>query len=168
MRLPIYFLALAAAFSQDFQLKDGDTVVFYGDSITDQRMYTVLAETYAVTRYPDRKINFVHSGWGGDRVIVLAKPGETRPERTVGLARLEWDTEADAIEAQVAAVRAVDDAVVGATVDRDDARTRWLALDGTVAWVERRGSSVVVAIGVPAWAADAMAQDAWTATKAKR
>ncbi len=51
-----------------FALKDGDRVVFYGDSITEQRLYTTFVETYAVTRFPDAKITFVHSGWGGDRV----------------------------------------------------------------------------------------------------
>ncbi len=62
-------LAIPALFGQSgFFLKDGDTVVFYGDSITDQRLYTTFAETYAVTRFPKRTINFVHSGWGGDRV----------------------------------------------------------------------------------------------------
>lgn len=52
----------------EFALKDGDRVVFYGDSITDQRLYTTFAETFAVTRFPAAKITFVHSGWGGDRV----------------------------------------------------------------------------------------------------
>jgi lysophospholipase L1-like esterase len=51
-----------------FALKNGDRVVFYGDSITDQRLYTTFAETYVVTRFPHMKISFVHSGWGGDRV----------------------------------------------------------------------------------------------------
>ena len=51
-----------------FYLKDGDRVVFYGDSITDQRLYTTFAETYVVTRFPRMNIFFVHSGWGGDRV----------------------------------------------------------------------------------------------------
>jgi lysophospholipase L1-like esterase len=51
-----------------FQLKEGDRVVFYGDSITDQRLYTVFAETYVVTRFPKLRVTFVHSGWGGDRV----------------------------------------------------------------------------------------------------
>src|SRR5689334_2579384 len=61
--------AVAAAFAQsNFFLKDGDTVVFYGDSITDQRLYTTFAETYVVTRYPTMNVKFVHSGWGGDRV----------------------------------------------------------------------------------------------------
>ncbi len=58
-------LAIAA---DDFYLKNGDRVVFYGDSITDQRLYTVLTETYVVTRYPQLDVSFVHSGWGGDRV----------------------------------------------------------------------------------------------------
>jgi len=51
-----------------FALKDGDRVVFYGDSITDQRLYTTFAETFVVTRFPKLRVDFVHSGWGGDRV----------------------------------------------------------------------------------------------------
>ena len=52
----------------DFYLRDGDRVVFYGDSITDQRLYTVLTEDFIVTRYPKLNVTFIHSGWGGDRV----------------------------------------------------------------------------------------------------
>jgi lysophospholipase L1-like esterase len=52
----------------DFAIKDGDTVVFYGDSITDQRLYTSFTESYIVTRFPQLHVKFVHSGWGGDRV----------------------------------------------------------------------------------------------------
>src|SRR5439155_16313408 len=52
----------------NFYLRDGDRVVFYGDSITDQRLYTTFVETYVVTRFPLLKVSFVHSGWGGDRV----------------------------------------------------------------------------------------------------
>ncbi len=51
-----------------FYLKDGDRVVFYGDSITEQRLYTTYAETYVVTRFPQLNVSFVHSGVGGDRV----------------------------------------------------------------------------------------------------
>ena len=63
-------LALSAAqlFSQAFYLHDGDRVVFYGDSITDQRLYTTFVESFVVTRFPNMKVSFVHSGWGGDRV----------------------------------------------------------------------------------------------------
>src|SRR6188508_2895490 len=61
-------LAVVGARADGFALKDGDRVVFYGDSITDQRRYTSFAETYVVTRFPKLNVSFVHSGWGGDRV----------------------------------------------------------------------------------------------------
>lgn len=60
--------AVAAAQEKAFHLQDGDRVVFYGDSITDQRLYTTFAETYVVTRFPTLNVTFTHSGWGGDRV----------------------------------------------------------------------------------------------------
>ncbi|MGC8668636.1 MAG: SGNH/GDSL hydrolase family protein [Chthonomonadales bacterium] len=63
------FLQAAAVLAQaPFALHSGDRVVFYGDSITDQRLYTVFTETYVVTRFPKMPVTFVHSGWGGDRV----------------------------------------------------------------------------------------------------
>src|ERR1051325_4836058 len=65
--LLITFVALQAQ-AEGFALKDGDRVVFYGDSITDQRLYTTFTETYVVTRFPKLDVSFVHSGWGGDRV----------------------------------------------------------------------------------------------------
>ena len=58
----------AIAEQKPFHLQDGDRVVFYGDSITDQRLYTTFAETYVVTRFPKLQVSFTHSGWGGDRV----------------------------------------------------------------------------------------------------
>lgn len=71
-------VVLAPALAQDeapprqppagFALHAGDRVVFYGDSITDQRLYTTFVETYVVTRFPGLDVRFVHSGWGGDRV----------------------------------------------------------------------------------------------------
>jgi lysophospholipase L1-like esterase len=61
-------LSFAAARAENsFYLKEGDRVVFYGDSITDQRLYTSFVESYVVTRFPHMHISFVHSGWGGDR-----------------------------------------------------------------------------------------------------
>ena len=45
-------VAVQVTGADDFYLRHGDRVVFYGDSITDQRLYTVIAETYVVTRYP--------------------------------------------------------------------------------------------------------------------
>jgi lysophospholipase L1-like esterase len=69
-RLIFAFLVFVAALAGQarFYLKPGDRVVFYGDSITDQRLYTTFVESYAVTRFPGMNVAFVHSGWGGDRV----------------------------------------------------------------------------------------------------
>ena len=75
----------AVALAQDrFFVKDGDRVVFYGDSITDQRLYTTFIETYVVTRFPRLKVWFVHSGVGGDRVTGgWAGPIDVRLRRDV-------------------------------------------------------------------------------------
>jgi lysophospholipase L1-like esterase len=72
-RLPFLLVLLATtvllrAQSKPFYIKEGDRVVFYGDSITDQRLYTTFTETYIVTRFPKMNVSFIHSGWGGDRV----------------------------------------------------------------------------------------------------
>ena len=48
-------------------LKDGETLIFLGDSITYQCLYTQYVETYFYTRYPDRRIHFRNAGVGGDR-----------------------------------------------------------------------------------------------------
>src|SRR5215471_15726401 len=67
--LAALFAPSAMLFAADtFALRDGDRVVFYGDSITDQRRYTSFIESYVVTRFPKLNVTFVHSGWGGDRV----------------------------------------------------------------------------------------------------
>ncbi|HEY0702323.1 MAG TPA: SGNH/GDSL hydrolase family protein [Candidatus Acidoferrales bacterium] len=52
----------------DFKIVDGDRVVFYGDSITEQRLYTADIEVFVLTRFPGRKVTFFHSGVGGDKV----------------------------------------------------------------------------------------------------
>ena len=57
-----------AAATKPFYLKNGDCVVFYGDSITEQRFYTTDVEIYVRTRFPDLHVRFVNSGVGGDRV----------------------------------------------------------------------------------------------------
>ncbi len=67
-----------------FAIHQNDVIVFYGDSITDQRMYTMLTEFYIVTRYPQTYVSFVDSGWGGDRVTGGGGGGiDVRLERDV-------------------------------------------------------------------------------------
>jgi lysophospholipase L1-like esterase len=68
MRLILVATLLPWLGAQDFHLQPNDTVVFYGDSITDQRLYTAFVETFVLTRFPQTPVRFVHSGWGGDRV----------------------------------------------------------------------------------------------------
>jgi lysophospholipase L1-like esterase len=64
----LLFCSALSAETQGFHLRDGDTVVFFSDSITNQRLYTVFTETYVLTRFPRMHVTFVHSGWSGDRV----------------------------------------------------------------------------------------------------
>ncbi len=52
----------------DFAIHDGDHVVLYGDSITDQRLYSTFIEEYVLTRFPMWKIDWTQSGVGGDKV----------------------------------------------------------------------------------------------------
>jgi len=67
----ILFLSVQAALAAEkpaFWLKDGDTVVFYGDSITEQTLYDQWVELYTVTRFPKMRVHFYGAGVGGDRV----------------------------------------------------------------------------------------------------
>jgi len=70
--------------SQQFALGDGDCVVFYGDSITEQKLYTSDVEEFVLTRFPERKVTFIHSGVSADTVSGgIAGPVDLRLERDV-------------------------------------------------------------------------------------
>jgi lysophospholipase L1-like esterase len=78
-----YAAALAAALgglAADFAIHDGDRVVFLGDSITEQRLYTTYIEAYALTRHPSWHLSFRNVGWGGDTAWLRqrAHPDEGR------------------------------------------------------------------------------------------
>jgi lysophospholipase L1-like esterase len=64
----LLFLVGVSPATEPFYLSSGDRVVFFGDSITDQRMYNTYVEAYVLTRFPNLNVTFVHSGWSGDRV----------------------------------------------------------------------------------------------------
>ena len=90
--LRLWFLLLLLVFlppahAEDagaFFLHDGDTVVFYGDSITEQQNYGRDIETYVLTRYPAWHVKFINSGWTSD-MVSGGKGGsaETRLKRDV-------------------------------------------------------------------------------------
>src|SRR5512140_2697209 len=56
----------ASGLAGEFIIHDGDRVVFLGDSITEQRLYTTYIEAYTLTRHPNWKLWFRNVGWGGD------------------------------------------------------------------------------------------------------
>src|SRR5690349_22856043 len=72
-------LLVSSVVRADFAIRDGDTVVFLGDSITAARTYGKIIENYTLLRFPDRKVHFVNAGWGGD----TAQGGLKRLQRDV-------------------------------------------------------------------------------------
>ena len=78
------FAQQPSAPANSFALLDGDRVVFYGDSITEQKLYTTDIEEYVLTRFPNFNIRFVNSGVGGDKVSGgWAGPIDLRLQRDV-------------------------------------------------------------------------------------
>ena len=75
---------VAVATAPGFYLKDGDTVVMYGDSITEQNLYNQWVELYTATRFPAMHVRFYGAGVGGDRVSGgIGGPIDERLERDV-------------------------------------------------------------------------------------
>ena len=73
MKSTFYFaLAISLVFcrslpAQDaFPFKEGDRVMFLGDSITEQYQYSSEIERYLATRFPAWKLSFMNAGIGGD------------------------------------------------------------------------------------------------------
>ena len=52
--------------TDNFVLRKGDRIIFLGDSITEQQLYTNYVEAYLASRYPELKLTFFNAGWGGD------------------------------------------------------------------------------------------------------
>ena len=109
-----FIMGLTSAARAEYALRDKDTVIFLGDSITAARTYGKIIENYTLLRFPERKVRFINAGWGGDtaagglapmpclshfsvmgasrrllfkfRLIVLVSPRE-RPGNRAGFAR---------------------------------------------------------------------------------
>lgn len=94
----------AKAQPADFTIRDGDVVVFLGDSITAERTYGKIIENYTLLRYPNRKVKFINAGVGGD----TAAGGLARLQRDIfdhgatlvtvayGINDIGWGGKADA------------------------------------------------------------------------
>ncbi|MDR3459694.1 MAG: SGNH/GDSL hydrolase family protein [Verrucomicrobiae bacterium] len=86
-----------------FALKDGDTMVFLGDSITAARGYTKIVELYTLMRHPEARVRFWNAGKGGDTAAgavdrldkdVFAH-GATVVTVAFGINDIGWGTKAD-------------------------------------------------------------------------
>ncbi|NLN75051.1 MAG: SGNH/GDSL hydrolase family protein [Armatimonadetes bacterium] len=62
-------LAVSLGANADCLLKSGDTMVFFGDSITEQRVYTRYVMNYFALRNPGVKIVFRNAGWVSDTAV---------------------------------------------------------------------------------------------------
>jgi len=125
--------------------------------------FTLFLRTHGVD---SAQASIAGEGWGGDRVLSLMRPNDQRPERGIGIARFEWDSEPDAIEAAEAAEKAFDNSIAGATIEHDYTRTRWLGIDGTISWIERKGPSLIMVLGAPVWMAGTL--DVWAASSVRK
>lgn len=68
MQMAICIVVLANGWmqAQSSALQDGDRIVFYGDSITAQRLYTRYVADFYRTRYPALHLSFWNAGVPGD------------------------------------------------------------------------------------------------------
>jgi lysophospholipase L1-like esterase len=97
-------LCASRANAGDFALRDGDTLVFLGDSITAARGYPKIVENYTLMRFPARRVRFVNAGQGGDTASgaverlerdVFSK-GATVVTVVFGVNDIGWGMKADA------------------------------------------------------------------------
>ena len=52
--------------SNPITVGDSETIVLYGDSITEQNLYAAYIETFLVSRFPEKHLKIYNFGWGGD------------------------------------------------------------------------------------------------------
>ena len=71
--------APATARLASVSLGQAETIVFYGDSITEQNLYSAYLETFLLSRFPDKQLVCFNFGWGGD----TASGGNARFARDV-------------------------------------------------------------------------------------
>src|SRR5207237_312442 len=62
-----------------FALRDGQRVVFLGDSITNAGMYVQYLDAYLVTRFPDQKFDLINLGLPSETVSGLSEPDHPYP-----------------------------------------------------------------------------------------
>lgn len=72
-------LSPAAVHADDFALKDGDKVVFLGDSNTFAGQYIAYIDLYLSTRFPNQKFELINVGLPSETVSGLSEPDHPFP-----------------------------------------------------------------------------------------
>lgn len=81
----VLFLAIqpAARAAEDFFLRDGQRVVFLGDSNTFAGLFIAYIDGYLATRFPDRKFELINLGLPSETVSGLSEPDHPYPRPDV-------------------------------------------------------------------------------------
>lgn len=66
--------AVPAAPDDGFYLKGGETIVFFGDSITEAGTYVEYIETFLLTRFPDKRFRIVNRGISSETISGTSEP----------------------------------------------------------------------------------------------
>ena len=76
-------LATAAQAGERLTLRDGQRVLFLGDSITYAGMYAEYVEAYLLTRFPKRRFELLNLGLPSENVTGLSEPDHPYPRPNV-------------------------------------------------------------------------------------
>ena len=58
-----------------FFFRDGDRAMILGDSITQQKQYSTMVESFVLSRFPGWNISFRNTGWSGDTMGLRTRKG---------------------------------------------------------------------------------------------
>ena len=58
-----------------FFFRDGDRAMILGDSITQQKQYSTMVESFVLSRFPGWNISFRNTGWAGDTMGLRTRKG---------------------------------------------------------------------------------------------
>src|SRR3982751_2575490 len=84
--LSLVVMALTASSAADerrFFLRDGQRILFLGDSITNAGMYVEYLDAYLATRFPDQRFELINLGLPSETVSGLSEPDHPYPRPDV-------------------------------------------------------------------------------------
>lgn len=85
--------AIAHAAEQAFFLKNGQTIVFFGDSITQGGTYVAYVESYLRTRFPEQSFRIINSGISSETISGTSE-ADHNPRRPYAHLRFDRDVAA--------------------------------------------------------------------------